>query len=100
MALSGDPADIAATDRADQRPPPAVGTNLVVGFFLGASGFLGHLARLEVEWVLLGISLGGALPGAWLGARLTGRLSEVALRRAIGGVLLAAAAAIGIAAGA
>ena len=74
----------------------AVGTNLVVGFFLGASGFLGHLARLEVEWVLLGISLGGALPGAWLGARLTGRLSEVALRRAIGGTLLVAAGAIGL----
>lgn len=76
----------------------AVGTNLVVGFFLGAAGFLGHVAQLEVEWVLLGVSLGGALPGAWLGAQLTGRFSERALRRAIGGALLAAAAAIAIAA--
>jgi len=75
-----------------------VGTNLVVGFFLGASGFLGHVARLEVEWAVLGVSLAGALPGAWLGSRLTGRLSELALKRAIGGALLIAAAAIGLAA--
>jgi uncharacterized membrane protein YfcA len=74
----------------------AVGTNLVVGFFLGASGFLGHLARLEVEWLVLGVSLVGAVPGGWLGARLTGKLSETALRRAIGGVLLAVAVAIAV----
>jgi uncharacterized protein len=74
----------------------AVGTNLVVGFFLGASGFLGHLARLEVEWLVLVVSLAGAVPGGWLGARLTGRLSEGALRRAIGAVLLAVAVAIGL----
>lgn len=31
----------------------AVGTNLIVGFFLGVTGFLGHLVRLEVEWPVL-----------------------------------------------
>jgi uncharacterized membrane protein YfcA len=72
----------------------AVGTNLVVGFFLGVSGFLGHVARLEVEWLVLAVSLPGALLGAWLGARYSGRLSERALRRAIGGVLLAVAVAL------
>jgi uncharacterized protein len=77
----------------------AVGTNLVVGFFLGASGFLGHLARLEAEWLVLAVSLSGAIPGGWIGARLTGRLSENALRRAIGVALLAVALAIGVAAG-
>jgi uncharacterized membrane protein YfcA len=77
----------------------AVGTNLVVGFFLGASGFLGHLARLEVEWLVLAVSLVGAVPGGWLGARLSGKLSETALLRAIGVVLLAAAVAIGVDAG-
>jgi uncharacterized membrane protein YfcA len=76
----------------------AVGTNLVVGFFLGVFGFLGHLAQAEVEWAVLAASLGGALPGAWLGARLTGRLSERALRRAIGIVLLAVAVAIALSA--
>jgi uncharacterized membrane protein YfcA len=69
----------------------AVGTNLVVGFLLGLSGFAAHAARLEVEWVLLVAGLAGALPGAWLGARVTGRVSELALRRAIGGALLAVA---------
>lgn len=76
----------------------AVGTNLVVGFLLGVSGFLGHLVRLEVEWDVLAVSALGAVPGAWVGARLTGRLSEEALRRAIGVVLLAVAAVIAAAA--
>ena len=76
----------------------AVGTNLVVGFFLGVAGFLGHLLRLEVEWVALAAGLAGALPGAWLGARVTGRLSERALRRAIGLALVVVAVAIGLAA--
>jgi len=75
---------------------PAVGTNLVVGFLLGAAGFAAHAAKLEVEWDLLAGGLAGALPGAWLGARLTGRLSERTLRRAIGGALLAIAAAFGV----
>jgi uncharacterized membrane protein YfcA len=74
----------------------AVGTNLIVGAFLGLSGFAGHLVRLEVEWTVLAVSLAAAVPGAWLGARLTGRLPERTLRRAIGAVLLAVAAAIAV----
>ncbi len=77
-------------------PHRAVGTNLVVGFLLGAFGFLGHLAQLEVEWAVLAASLAGAIPGAWLGARVTGRLSERTLRRALGIVLLAVAGAIAL----
>jgi uncharacterized membrane protein YfcA len=76
----------------------AVGTNLVVGFFLGGAGFLGHVARLEVEWVVLAVSLAAALPGGWLGARLSGRLSAEALRRAIGAMLLAVAAVLAVSA--
>jgi uncharacterized membrane protein YfcA len=53
-----------------------------------------------VEWLVLAVSLVGAVPGGWLGARLTGKLSESALRRAIGVVLLAVAAVIGLQAGA
>lgn len=74
----------------------AVGTNLAVGFLLGVAGFLGHVIRLEVEWALLAVGVAGALPGAWLGARFSGRLSEGALRRAIGAALLVVAAVIGI----
>jgi uncharacterized protein len=71
----------------------AVGTNLVVGFALGLFGFAAHALRLEVEWDLLAAGLVGALPGGWLGARFTGRLSEGTLRRAIGAALLVIAAA-------
>jgi hypothetical protein len=74
----------------------AVGTNLVVGFFLGVAGFAAHAARLEVEWDLLAAGLLGAIPGAWLGARKTGGLSEETLRRLIGVALLAIAVAFAI----
>jgi uncharacterized protein len=78
----------------------AVGTNLVVGFFLGVAGFAAHAVRLDVEWGLLAAGLAGALPGGWLGARVTGRVSEQALRRAIGVALLAIAAAFAVEVGA
>lgn len=74
----------------------AVGTNLVVGFFLGVFGFAGHAVHLEVEWCVLAVCLVAAVPGAWLGGRLTGRLSERILRRTIGAVLLAVAVAIAV----
>ena len=70
----------------------AVGTNLVVGFLLGVAGFAAHAARLEVEWGILAAGLAGAIPGAVLGARTTGRLSEETLRRALGVALLVIAA--------
>jgi uncharacterized membrane protein YfcA len=76
----------------------AVGTNLVVGFFLGVSGFLGHLVRLEVEWDVLAVSVAAAIPGAFLGARLTGRMSEATLKRAIGVALLVISVVIAAAA--
>lgn len=72
----------------------AVGTNLVVGFFLGAAGFAAHLARVEVEWLVLAVSLAGAVAGAWLGARHSGRIPEPVLRRLIGAALLAVAVVI------
>jgi uncharacterized membrane protein YfcA len=76
----------------------AVGTNLIVGVGLGLAGFAAHALRLEVEWDLLGAGLAGALPGAWLGARATGRFSEQGLRRAIGVALLAIAAVFALSA--
>jgi uncharacterized protein len=74
----------------------AVGTNLIVGFLLGVAGFAAHALRLEVEWGLLAAGLVGALPGAWLGARITGRISEQQLRRAIGAALITIAAAFAL----
>jgi len=74
----------------------AVGTNLVVGFFLGAFGFLGHAVRGEVEWAFLVVGLAGAIPGGWLGAQATGRFSETGLRRALGIALIAVAVAFAV----
>jgi len=76
----------------------AVGTNLFVGFFLGVFGFAGHAIRMEVDWVLLAVCVAATVPAAWLGARLTGRLSERAVRRWLGVALIAVAVAIALAA--
>lgn len=69
----------------------AVGTNLLVGFALGLFAFATHALLGEIEWDLLAAGLAGALPGAWFGAKVTGRFSEDALRRAIGVALVAIA---------
>lgn len=71
----------------------AVGTNLVIGFALGLFAFATHAVLGQVEWGLLAVGVAGALPGGWLGARVTGRLSEERLRRAIGVALIAIAVA-------
>ena len=71
----------------------AVGTNLVIGFALGAVAFATHAVLGNVEWALLAVGIAGALPGGWFGARLTGRLAEDTLRRAIGVALIAIAVA-------
>jgi hypothetical protein len=74
----------------------AVGTNLVVGFAVGAVGLAAHAARLEVEWELLAVCAPAAVVGGWLGAHVTGRLSELFLRRAIGVALIVIAAALAV----
>ena len=74
----------------------AAGTNLIVGFALGVAAFAAHAAELRVDWGLLAAGLAGALPGAWLGARVTGRLSETVLRRALGATLVAVGLAFAV----
>jgi hypothetical protein len=69
----------------------AAGTNLVVGFVLGGAAFAVHAGGERVDWVVLAAGLAGAIPGGWLGARATGRVSESALRLALGAVLLVVA---------
>jgi len=67
----------------------AVGTNLAVGFCLGVAGVFGHLNG-GVDWTLLAVGAAASVPGALVGARLTGRLDERQLLRAVGLVLLIA----------
>ena len=73
-------------------PARAVGTNLAVGVCVGLAGVVGHTPE-GVDWDLLAIGAAASVPGALLGARLTGRLSERQLLQAIGGVLVVAGCA-------
>jgi uncharacterized membrane protein YfcA len=73
-------------------PHRAVGTNLAVGFWVGVAGVAGHLPG-GVDWAALGAGAAASVPGALLGARLTGRMSERQLLRAIGAVLVVAGTA-------
>jgi hypothetical protein len=74
-------------------PFRAVGTNVAVGFCLGVAGVFGHLAG-GVDWTLLAVGAAASVPGSLLGARLTGRLSERQLLRAVGVILLVAGGAM------
>jgi uncharacterized membrane protein YfcA len=70
----------------------AIGTNVAVGFFVGVAGVVGHLPG-GVDWTLLGVGAAASVPGALLGARLTGKLPEAHLKRAIAAVLIVAGVA-------
>jgi uncharacterized protein len=75
-----------------EAPARAVGTNMAVGFWVGLAGVVGHLPG-GVDWTALGVGAAASIPGALLGARLTGRLSERQLLQAIGAVLVVAGTA-------
>jgi uncharacterized protein len=79
-----------------ERPARAVGTNLVVGVLVGIAGLVGHLPNAAPDVGLLVIGALASIPGALLGARLTGRLSEAELVRAIALVLLVAGVAAAV----
>jgi uncharacterized membrane protein YfcA len=74
-----------------ESPARAVGTNLTVGVCVGIAGVIGHTPD-GVDWDLLAIGSAASVPGALVGARLTGRLSERQLLRAIGAMLVVAGA--------
>ena len=74
-------------------PHRAVGTNLTVGVCVGVAGVIGHLPSEAPDGDLLLAGALASIPGALLGARLTGRLSPRQLVRAIGAVLLVAGTA-------
>ena len=77
----------ALINRIGETPHRAVATNLVVGFWLGIAAVIGHLPG-GVDWGLLLIGSAASIPGAVIGSRVTGRLSERQLLDAIGVVLL------------
>jgi uncharacterized membrane protein YfcA len=78
--------------RFGEQPAKAVGTNLAVGVGVGIAGVAGHLPG-GVDWGLLALGGAASIPGALLGARLTGRLDERQLLRVVGAILLVAGTA-------
>jgi uncharacterized protein len=70
-----------------EEPVRAVGTNLLVGVCVGAAGVVGHTPS-GIDWAAFAVGAAASVPGALLGARLTGRLDERQLLRAVGIVLL------------
>ena len=77
-----------------ESPQRAVGTNVTVGLAVGIAGALGHLPSEAPDWDLAALGAAASIPGALLGSRLTGRLSERQLVRAIAVVLLLAGVAM------
>ena len=71
------------------------GTNLLIGFFMGVTGWMAHASRGEVDYpilVLMGVS---GMAGSYYGARLTGRTSRRTLLLTMGWVMMAVGAALG-----
>ncbi len=69
-------------------PRIAAGSNLFIGFFMGSLGWVGHVARGQVDYQLLIMMGAAAMVGSYLGARLTGKVELNTLILAMGIVLM------------
>lgn len=76
-------------------PKAAVGTNAATGVVVGIGGLIGHIAG-GVDWNLLAAGCVGAVPGAYLGAHLTGRLDDEALLKTIAAILVVAGVSLAL----
>jgi uncharacterized membrane protein YfcA len=79
-----------------EAPQRAVGTNVTVGLLVGIAGTLGHLPSAPPDLEVLALGAAASIPGALVGSRLTGRLSERQLVRAIAAILLAVGAIMAV----
>jgi uncharacterized membrane protein YfcA len=73
-------------------PRIAAGTNLFIGFFMGSVGWIGHVARGQVDYSLLAMMGAAAMSGSYIGARFTGRVRLNTLILIMGVVLLSVGA--------
>ncbi|HEX6116331.1 MAG TPA: sulfite exporter TauE/SafE family protein [Solirubrobacterales bacterium] len=71
----------------------AVGTNSAAGVVVAIGGLIGHLPS-GIDWALVAVGGAASVPGALIGARLVGRLSERQLLRAIAAVCVVAGLAM------
>jgi hypothetical protein len=73
------------------RASELVGTDLVQAVPLVASAAIGHLIFGDFQLSITSALLVGSIPGAYIGAKLSTRLSGALIRRALAFVLLASA---------
>ena len=73
-----------------EAPARAIGTNVTIGFCVGVAGVIGHLPSEPPDWGVLAVGSAASIPGALVGSRLTGRLSDEVLLRWIGVILVVA----------
>ncbi|MGH2958828.1 MAG: sulfite exporter TauE/SafE family protein [Solirubrobacterales bacterium] len=80
----------------EESPQNLVGTNLAAGVVVGVAGAIGHLTAGSAgfDWQLFAVGAACSIPGAYLGAHLTGRLNTVTLVRTIAAIVLLAAIAM------
>ena len=69
--------------------PVAVGTSLVVIAMKSFAGLGGYLTTVSLDWALVGGVTVAAVLGSFIGARLSGRVPETALRKGFGFFVLA-----------
>ena len=69
-------------------PREAVGTNMVIGFAMGATGWIGHVARGQVDYPLAALMAASAMAGVHLGVKLTGKVSLGRLIMTLGFVMV------------
>ncbi|MDQ2687910.1 MAG: sulfite exporter TauE/SafE family protein [Armatimonadota bacterium] len=70
------------------KPRDMVGTDIFHAALLSTAAALGHVAAGNVNYPLVGSILIGALPGIFIGSRLSVRMPEAALRPTLATVLL------------
>jgi uncharacterized membrane protein YfcA len=77
----------------NESPQQLVGTNLSAGVVVGVAGAIGHLTAGDAGFDLPLFAVGAvcSVPGAYIGANLTGRLSALALVRTISAIVFVAA---------
>ena len=73
-------------------PRIAAGTNLFIGFLMGAAGWVGHVVHGQVDYFLLLLMGPAAMVGSYYGARQTGRVSLDRLITTMALVLMAVGA--------
>lgn len=71
----------------DLDPRIAAGSNLVIGFLMGSFGWVGHVARGQVDYPVLLLMGATGMAGSYFGAHLTAKIKAEALLYLMAAVL-------------